>query len=217
MRKGERTRRAIVERSAPVFNTKGYYGTSMSDLVRETGLEKGGIYGHFSGKEELAVASFEYATSVMRERFEAALAGKEGALERLFAVIDVLGSMAEDPPVTGGCPILNTAVESDDTNPVLKERAQEAMDGWLRLIGSIAKEGIRSGELSPEANPRQTASVVVATLEGALMMSKLCDDPEHMRRAIAHLKRHLGSFPRPASPTPAQASKHQGVRKEDAQ
>ena len=199
MRKGERTRRAIVERSAPVFNTKGYYGTSMSDLVRETGLEKGGIYGHFSGKEELAVASFEYATGVMRERFEAALADKEGVLERLFGVIDVLGGMTEDPPVEGGCPILNTAVESDDTNPTLKERAQEAMAAWLRLIGSITKEGIRNGELSPEANPRQIASVVVATLEGALMMSKLCDDPQHMERSVGHLRRHLTSLALPES------------------
>lgn len=194
MRKGERTRRAIVERSAPVFNTKGYYGTSMSDLVRETGLEKGGIYGHFSGKEELAVASFKYAAGVMRERFEVALTEKEGALERLFAVIDVLGNMAEDPPVAGGCPILNTAVESDDTNPVLKERANEAMDSWLRLVGSIAKEGVKRGELSPEADPRQTASVVIATLEGALMMSRLCDDPKHMARVVGHLKRHLRSL-----------------------
>ena len=197
MRKGERTRRAIIERSAPVFNTKGYYGTSMSDLVRETGLEKGGIYGHFSGKEELAVASFEYATGVMRERFQVALADKEGALERLFGVIDVLGGMTEDPPVRGGCPILNTAIESDDTNPILKHRAQEAMAGWLRLIGSIVKEGIRSGELSPEANPRQIASVVVAILEGALMLSKLCDDPQHMERSVEHLKRHLRSLALP--------------------
>jgi AcrR family transcriptional regulator len=197
MRKGQKTRRAIVERSAPVFNTKGYYGTSMSDLVRETGLEKGGIYGHFSGKEELAVASFEYAVGVMRERFEAVLADKEGTVERLYAVVDVLGCMVEEPPVKGGCPILNTAVESDDTNPVLKERATEAMDGWLRLVGSIIKEGIERGELSPEADPRQTASVVVATLEGALMMSKLCDDPEHMERAVGHLKRHLKSLSLP--------------------
>jgi len=50
----------------------------------------------------------------MRERFEAALASREGAVERLFAIVDVLGCLADDPPVAGGCPILNTAVESDD-------------------------------------------------------------------------------------------------------
>lgn len=91
---------------------------------------------------------------------------------------------------------MNTAVESDDANPALKQRAKEAMDDWLRLVGSITKEGVKRGELSPEADPRRTASVVVATLEGAVMLSKLYDDPVHMRRAIDHLKEHLRSLAR---------------------
>lgn len=194
MRKGERTRQRILERAAPVFNTRGYFGASMSDLVRETGLEKGGLYNHFSSKEELALASFDYAAGIVGARFEAAMRDHAGALEKLFAVIDVLGGLAEDPPVAGGCPVLNTAVEADDAHPALKERANEAMTGWLRLVGSIVKEGVAGGELRADADPRATASVVVATLEGALMLSKLCDDPAHMRRAVTHLKEHLGSL-----------------------
>jgi len=195
--KGERTRRRIVESAAAVFNTRGYFGSSMSDLVRETGLKKGGIYNHFGSKEELALEAFEFSTGITRRRFVSALEGREGALERLFAVVDVLGGLAEDPPVAGGCPILNTAVESDNAHPILKERAREAMDGWLRLVGSLIKEGIRTGELRPDAAPRETASVVVATLEGAVMLSRLHNDPAHMRRAVDHLKRHLESLARP--------------------
>jgi hypothetical protein len=85
-------------------------------------------------------------------------------------------------------------VESDDAHPALKERAKEAAIDWLRLIGSIVKEGKTSGELGADADPRKIASVVVATLEGALMLSKLCDDPSHMRRAVEHLKGHLGAL-----------------------
>ncbi len=192
--KGERTRRRIVERAAEVFNTKGYFGSSMSDLVREIGLEKGGIYNHFGSKEELALEAFDYAAGTMQERFKAALAGKQRALERLFAVVDVLGGLAEDPPVAGGCPVLNTAVESNDTHMELKERAREAMSGWLRLIGSIIKEGVRKGELRPDTDPRETASVVVATLEGAVMLSRLYDDPAYMKRSVYHLKEHLRSL-----------------------
>lgn len=199
MRKGERTRRAIVERAAPVFNTKGYYGTSMSELVRQTGLEKGGIYGHFSSKEEVAIASFEYTVGLQRDRFEASLEGKEGAVERLFAIVDVMGRMVEDAPIEGGCAVLNTAVESDDANPVLKQKAQLEMGDWLRLVGGITKAGMRSGEFSPEVDPREMSSVVVGTLEGALMLTKLCDDPEHMRRAVTHLKRHISSLSRHGS------------------
>jgi TetR/AcrR family transcriptional regulator, transcriptional repressor for nem operon len=192
--KGEKSRRRIVEKAARVFNTKGYFGSSMSDLVREIGLEKGGIYNHFASKEELALEAFDYAAGTMRERFREALEGKEGALERLFAVVDVLGGLAEDPPVAGGCPVLNTAVESDDAHMKLKDRAREAMSGWLRLIGSIIKEGVRNGEIRPGTNPRETASVVVATLEGAVMLSRLYDDPVYMKRSVNHLKKHLRSL-----------------------
>ncbi len=196
MKKGERTRRRIVEKSAGVFNTRGYFGSSMSDLVHETGLEKGGIYNHFGSKEELAFEAFDYATGIMRERFRSALADREGALERLFAVVDVLGGLVDDPPVAGGCPILNTAVESDDAHLPLKERAREAMTSWHRLVGSITKEGVRTGELKPGTDPYTVASVITATLEGAVMLSKLYDDPTHMRRAVDHLKAHLGSLAR---------------------
>jgi len=192
--KGEKTRRRIVEKAAGVFNTKGYFGSSMGDLVREIGLEKGGIYNHFTSKEELALEAFDYAAGTMQERFQAALEGKEGALERLFAIVDVLGGLAEDPPVEGGCPVLNTAVESDDAHMELKDRAREAMSGWLRLIGSIVKEGVRNGELRPDKNPRETASVIVATLEGAVMLSRLYDDPTYMKRSVDHLKEHLRSL-----------------------
>lgn len=193
-RKGERTRRSIVERAAPVFNTKGYHGTSMSDLVRETGLEKGGIYGHFAGKEELALAAFDHAAGLMRERLRVALEGEDGALGKLLAVVGVFGGLAEDPPVAGGCAILNTAIESDDTNPALKQKASDAAAEWLRLVGGLVKEGVRGGELDPDADPRLTASIVVSTLEGALMLAKLQDDPTHMGRAVQHLESHLRSL-----------------------
>jgi TetR/AcrR family transcriptional regulator, transcriptional repressor for nem operon len=194
MKKGERTRRRIVERSAPVFNTKGYAGASMSDLVLVTGLEKGGIYNHFGSKEELALEAFDYAAGIMRERFREALETEKGALDRLFAVIDVLGAVAEDPPVAGGCPVLNTAVQAEGVHLALKERAAEATSGWLRLVGREVKEGVKSGELSPQADPRSVASVVVATLEGAVMLTRLHDDPAHMQRAVRHLKDRLRSL-----------------------
>ena len=196
MKKGERTRRRIVECSAPVFNTKGYAGASMSDLVLVTGLEKGGIYNHFGSKEQLALEAFDYATGIMRERFRQALETAGGTLERLFAIVDVLSAGAGDPPVPGGCPVLNTAVESEGVHPALNERAAKATIGWLRLVGREVKDGVKSGELSPWADPKAVASVVVATLEGAVMLSRLHDDPSHMQRAVRHLKDHLRSLAR---------------------
>ena len=58
MRKGEQTRQDIIHKAAPIFHQKGYDGAVLSDLMRATGLEKGGIYRHFESKEELAGDAF---------------------------------------------------------------------------------------------------------------------------------------------------------------
>jgi TetR/AcrR family transcriptional repressor of nem operon len=191
MRKGERTRQMIVERAAPVFNIHGYFGASMSDLIRETRIGKGGIYNHFESKEALAVEAFDFAVDLVRERFRTALVGRERAVERLLAIVGVFRSVIDDPPLPGGCPVLNTAIEADDTNLPLRDRAKQVMDEWQELIIRVARKGIRTGELRPEADPEVLATVITATLEGAVMLSKLYRDSIHMRRAVDHLTVHI--------------------------
>jgi TetR/AcrR family transcriptional repressor of nem operon len=190
LRKGEVTRRLILERAAPVFNTRGYAGTSISEVVDATGLEKGGIYNHFGSKDELALESFAYSITLMVEAFTAAQEGKVG-LDRLVAITQAFGNWADNPLIAGGCPIMNTAIESDDTHPALAARARDAMDSWHRLIGSIVKDAKGRGEIDADVDPYQLATLVTSTLEGSLMLSKLFHDPAHERRAVASLVTHI--------------------------
>ncbi|HEU5099038.1 MAG TPA: TetR/AcrR family transcriptional regulator [Roseiflexaceae bacterium] len=194
MTKGEQTRQRIITRAAPVFNVHGYAGTSMGQLTEATGLEKGGIYNHFPSKEALALQAFDYAVGLTAERFAHALAGKQGAVERLLAIVGVLKHYVDDPTLPGGCPILNTAIEADDAYPPLRERAKAAMTDWHRLIGSNVKAGVQRGELRPDADPRVVASVLTATMEGGLMLSKLYGDPVYMYRAADHLEAYIRSL-----------------------
>jgi TetR/AcrR family transcriptional repressor of nem operon len=197
MAKGELTRQRIIERAAPVFNTLGYSGTSMSELTRATGLEKGGIYNHFPSKEALALAAFDYAVQVVAERFRSALEGVEPALARLDAMVQVFGAYLEEPPLPGGCPILNTAVEADDTEPALRERAQAAMTDLQKLIGVTVKVGVARGELRPDTDPRAVAAVLTATMEGAIMLARLYGDPAPLRHALAHARWYIGQLAAP--------------------
>ena len=194
MGKGEETRERILARSAQLFNRQGYAGASLADIMRETGLEKGGIYNHFSSKEQLALESFDYAYELVRQRARQALAGKYNAIERLLAIVSVFQSEFDDPPVAGGCPILNTAIEADDANEVLRDRARGAMDDWRSTIHRIVYRGIERGEVRPTTDADEVASLLIATLEGALMLSNLYRDPIHMQRAAAHMIRHIESL-----------------------
>ena len=189
LRKGERTRRLIVERAAPVFNQRGYAGASMSELVAATGLEKGGIYNHFGSKEALALESFDYAVSLMADLFAEARASTDNAADQLVAMIRAFGDSMDHPVLPGGCPLMNTAIDCDDTQPALAQHARQALTDWHRLIGSMVKAGKQQGELDPDTDPYVLASVITSTLEGALALSRLFDDPEHLRRAVTYLSR----------------------------
>jgi AcrR family transcriptional regulator len=189
--KGERTRQRIVERCAPVFNQRGFAGASMRDLVAATGLEKGGIYNHFGSKEALAIAAFDHAIDRQGARLRAARDEHEHAVDRLVAIIHAFARSARKPPIAGGCPIMNTAVEADDTNPELLAHARDAMTDWHRLIGSIVKAGLERNELAPSTDPYELATIVTAALEGALMLSRLYDDVEYMNRVVNHLVTHV--------------------------
>ncbi len=188
MSKGEQTRAMILARVAPLFNQHGYFGASLSDIMRQTGLEKGGIYNHFKSKEQLALEAFDYAYALLDQRIRAALANKKHAIERLYAMLVYFQELIDDPPIAGGCPILNTAIEADDAEPALRDRARGAMDELRSTIRRIISKGIERGEIRPGVDGELWASVMIATLEGAVMLSKLYQDAVHMHRAVAYMR-----------------------------
>jgi TetR/AcrR family transcriptional regulator, transcriptional repressor for nem operon len=189
MTKGEQTRKKIVAAAAPIFNRRGYEGSSLAELMEATGLQKGGIYRHFSSKEKLAAEAFDYTwktaweTRVRDLDEEPTSAGK---LKRLIA-----NFVERRPPVCGGCPILNMAVEADDGNPILRERVTKALRSWVAFMQAIVKQAIESGEMRADVDPKAVATLIVASLEGGLMMSRIEGSRETLRRVQEHLNRYI--------------------------
>ena len=191
MSKGEQTREAILRQAAAVFNQQGYFGASMSDIMRATGLEKGGIYNHFGSKDQLALEAFDYAFGLLTDRLRDALQGKTDSVDRLLTLIEIIGGQVEDGPLPGGCPILNTAIEADDTHPALRERARLAVEGWFGVVRRNVTRGVERGQIRPDVVPDEVATLMVATIEGSIMLSKLYGDPVYVRRAIEFLRGYL--------------------------
>jgi TetR/AcrR family transcriptional repressor of nem operon len=90
----------------------------------------------------------------------------------------------DNPYIVGGCPILNTAVECDDTNPELRVLVQAAIDEWRQILVGLVEQGIANGEFRPTLSPDLFATLLIAALEGALMMSKAAADPAPLRQVI---------------------------------
>jgi TetR/AcrR family transcriptional regulator, transcriptional repressor for nem operon len=143
MTKGDQTRRKIVEAAAPIFNRRGYEGTYLSDLMEATGLQKGGIYRHFSSKEELAAEAFDYTWTAAWEARLLHIDEKANGVEKLKQLI--ANFIDHRSPVAGGCPVLNTAIDADDGNTVLRARVAKALRSWLnRLQDTFCNHSINS-------------------------------------------------------------------------
>ena len=197
MRKGEQTREVIIQRAARLFNEQGYYGASLSDIMRATGLEKGGIYNHFGSKEELALEAFDYSVGLVNQRIRSAILSQPNTYNRLVAIIEAFSRTATDPVLPGGCPIMNTIIEADDTQPALKKRAHIELDRLFESIRYTLKIGVERGEMRPGVDGQKLASLIIASVEGGIMLSQLYRDSSHIDAVVEYLKNLLEQTLRP--------------------
>lgn len=182
--KAEKTRQFIIERTAPIFNVKGYAGTSISDLTQATSLTKGSIYGNFANKDEVALAAFDHNLKLVSDIFKSEMSGLTSYRAKLMVYINVYHNFHNGLFPRGGCPILNTAIEADDTHPLLRQKAAEALLSWRRAIIRLIEKGIEAGEFSSYVQPEKIAISLIATLEGGIMISKLTNQPEYMNHIL---------------------------------
>jgi AcrR family transcriptional regulator len=191
MNKAEKTRQFIVEKTAPVFNEKGYTGTSLTDMTNATGLTKGSIYGNFANKDEVALACLDHnlrkVSSIVRQEMER----KTTCQEKLMVYVHIYNNFLKHPFPQGGCPILNTAVEADDTHPLLKQKSADALMHWKKTITDLVEKGIADGEFSADADAEQIALTMIATIEGCIMITKLTGKAHYRNQIMQSVEKMI--------------------------
>jgi TetR/AcrR family transcriptional regulator, transcriptional repressor for nem operon len=191
--KSDITRQAIIEKSAPIFNTKGYSATTMSDILKVTGLTKGGVYGNFESKDEIAVEAFGFSIQKLRDALAFKIKRENTAKAKLIALFNFYKNYSINPLTEGGCPLLNTAIEADDNIPFLKEKAQKALIDLLRGLENIFQQGIDSNEFKNNLSAKKEAIYVFSIIQGGLMMSKLSDNPKLLNDLLENLKTDINT------------------------
>lgn len=194
MTKAEKTRNFIIEKIAPIFNMKGYAGTSLNDIITATGLTKGSIYGNFANKDEVALAAFDYNFSMNVSKIEAEISRQNTTEGKLLAYISIYQSLLINGISLGGCPILNTAIDADDTHPALRDKVLKAVLSWKNRIISLVEEGILKKELNADNNPEQIALTIIAMIEGGVMVSRLTKNIDNWKLIMNSLKKYIKSL-----------------------
>lgn len=193
MREPELTRERILETSGALFNTQGYKATSLSDITDATGLTKGAIYRHFTSKEELENRSLNYLSERLMEAVRSVVKAQPTAGKKLRAIFSFFRSYITDPPIPGGCPLLNAAIESDDTDPRLKEGALSILNNLRLSLIHIFERGKQYHQIKTTTDADYYATIIIASLEGAIMMSKLRGDNEDIEKVIRHLDQFISA------------------------
>ncbi len=185
MTKSEKTKAFIIEKTAPVFNKKGYAGTSLTDLTTVTGLTKGALYGNFKNKDEIALAVYDYNIRRIKSNFLSEFNNNTaGPIEKLLMVPKFYKKYYHDISKHGGCPILNTAVEADDNQPLLRKKVNKTITAWKKILVDAMKEGIAAGEIKPNINPSKYACAFIALFEGGIMLSKATNDTSYLYESL---------------------------------
>ncbi len=188
MTKSERTRQFIVEKTAPLFNTKGFDGTSLSDLTEATGLTKGALYGNFSDKDEIAVEAFRHSAKKVKEMVRDHLQGADTYKKRLLLLLDFFAQYVFHPPVPGGCPLLNSAIEVDDHRTSMRRMVSSELLETIDFIAGLLRKGVRAKEFRSDIKPRQLAYTFFCSIEGALMFSRVEKSKEPMDIIVKHCR-----------------------------
>lgn len=194
MSKSEQTKAFIIETTAPLFNKKGYAGTSLSDITNATHLTKGCIYGIFANKDEVALAAFDHNVSQLNSIFQSEMEKCKTAKEKLLVYGKVYADYPDYPFPAGGCPILNTATESDDTHPVLRRKVKAALNSWKKKLISLVEEGIQAKEFSKRTDPEQVALVIIAIIEGGMMISGILDKPAYRTSIMQAMEAYINNI-----------------------
>ncbi len=176
MRNPEQTKQLIIEKALPIFNTKGYNAASLSDITSATGITKGAIYGNFKNKDEVATASFEYGVMIVLKQISERVRAEENAPDKLRAMVDYYAEYVNDPPIPGGCPVLNSSIEADDNLPFLKSKVIRTIAQIKDSLAKIINRGIQEGQIKKEVDADEFAVFFYATIEGAISLSRIEGD-----------------------------------------
>lgn len=187
--KGEQTRERILSRAAELVVRRGFGATSVNDLIEATGVNRGSLYFHFPGKDDLGLAVLKRAKERFLSFVRDSLSGPTPG-DRLDNFLQAALEAHSSTGFVGGCLWGNTALEMSDVdeNERYVEVVREVFAAWRGMIKDVIAEAQSSRQVRREVPADVLAGQVVATIEGGIMQSRLVNDPAPMRQCLEALR-----------------------------
>lgn len=182
------SRRRMVETTLRILRSKGLRATGMNQIVRESRSPRGSIYHHFpGGKEQLVVEALRTAGAAVAVRIHDALDAHADVPAALRSYIDAYAEDIRASDYRRGCPVANATTDAAATSPAIRQVCDEIFTSWA---APIARRLERDGRTKKEAGA--LAELVIASLEGALVLCRARRSTEPLAAVAGRLERMLG-------------------------
>jgi TetR/AcrR family transcriptional repressor of nem operon len=199
--KGNLTRQKIIEKSMQLFSVKGYFNTSIADIVQETGLTKGGLYGHFRNKEEIWYAVYHECVRIWKKVVFHGLRDIPDPLERINRLIEnSLKNYLGAGVFEGGCLFFNSLVDLAGQSPTMSNYVLEGFKGFTELLRLWLEEAGQQGLLQDGLNHQGIANFIVVALNGAAPLYAASQDPAVWQHTLSQLRFYIESLRKQAKP-----------------
>jgi TetR/AcrR family transcriptional repressor of lmrAB and yxaGH operons len=161
------TRERMIETTAGLVHRRGFHGTSLNEILTESGAPRGSLYYHFpGGKEELVLQAARQGVAMVTQLLKEVLAGSPDPAEGVRSFVEAAAHMLRDSDYVFGCPVAPIVLDSPESS-ALAEVCQDAFEEWRQVLAG----GLGSGGIERE-RAESLATVVVCALEGGLLLAR---------------------------------------------
>jgi TetR/AcrR family transcriptional repressor of nem operon len=187
--KGTKTRQQIIKKTLQLFSVKGYFNTSISDILEATRLTKGGLYGHFRSKEDIWYAVYDEAAGIWKSIVFKDIRKIKDPLQRIEKTIenalkDYLGADVFE----GGCFFANMLVELSGQSASMNKQILRGYVRFPKLIRSWLEEADQKELVKKGLDFKEIANFIVIAINGAVTLYSANRDPNIWKQTINQLR-----------------------------
>jgi TetR/AcrR family transcriptional regulator, transcriptional repressor for nem operon len=193
--KGILTRQNITEKSLQVFSVKGYFNTSINDILEATGLTKGGLYGHFASKEDIWYAVYDEAVKIWRSIVFRDTKNVADPLERIEITIENhLANYLGKDVFDGGCFFVNMLVEISGQSDKMSKHILRGFVQFSRLLRKWLEDADDKGLLKGGLNYREISNFIIISLNGAATLYSASKDTSIWKETITQMRFYINQL-----------------------
>jgi len=187
MIKGDETRERIMEAARDLFHRRGYYNTSINDIIQSTGVKKGNLYFHIQSKDKLIIEVLKEGLVIYEKQIYEGL-DNFNSTEKILKIIDAIRKFHINDDLLKGCIFGNMALEIGLDGSEISLFVKNVFERWVSFLEKLLIRAEGNGELRLKESPSALARMIIASIEGSVMLSKISGNADSLNDCSSFIR-----------------------------